>query len=296
MPKRTIYIQNAADISVAQKSLVVSQGQQIAKVPLEDIGILILESHRARITSAALSAMVAASISVVTCGPDHMPNGLALPLGAHSRYAAIVESQLAMGKPLRKQLWRRIVIQKILNQASVLDLLGKDSSDLRRYASNVLSDDNSGREAVAAAVYFKRAIPEGTRREGRFAAALDYGYAIIRAAIGRAAASGGWLLSHGLHHSNALNAFNLVNDIIEPFRPLVDLLVFTNSFSQELTSDDKRQLASVLEYQMAFDDRKLGLQAAIDEVFDTLKTSVVQKNANLLHLPRIIGLDRIGFE
>ncbi len=201
-----------------------------------------------------------------------------------------------MCKPLRKQLWRRIVIQKILNQASVLDLLGKDSSDLRRHAANVLSDDNSGREAVAAAAYFKRALPEGTRREGRFSAALDYGYAIIRAAIGRAAASGGWLLSHGIHHSNALNAFNLVDDIIEPFRPLVDLLVFTNSFSQELTSDDKRQLVGILEYQMAFDDRKLGLQAAIDEVFDTLKTSVVQKNADLLHLPRIIGLDRIGFE
>ncbi len=75
MPKRTIYIQNAADINIAQKSLVISQGQQIAKIPLEDIGVLILESHRARITSAALSTMAAASISVVTCGPDHMPNG-----------------------------------------------------------------------------------------------------------------------------------------------------------------------------------------------------------------------------
>lgn len=200
MPRRTVCIQNPATLSVRNSALVVSQGDREARIPLEDIWVVILETHSAQITSAALSSLIDAGVGVMTCGSNHMPNGLALPMGAHSRHAAIVEHQLAISKPLRKQLWCCIVMQKISNQANVLDFLGKDGRPIRQHAAKVLSDDSSGREAVAAAAYFKSLLPSGTRREGPYSAALDYGYSVLRAGIGRTAVSGGWLVSRGLHH------------------------------------------------------------------------------------------------
>ena len=297
MPKRTICIQNRAKLSVRAGSLVVSQEGRETPVPLEDIWVVILETHQAQITSAALSALADAGIGVMTCGRDHMPNGLALPIGAHSRHAAIVENQLAIPKPLKKQLWRRIVVQKIANQAAALDLLGKDGSAVRRHGGPaVLSDDSSGREAVAAAAYFKLLLPEGTRRDGPYAAALDYGYGVLRAAIGRVAVSGGWLVSRGLHHHSDLNAFNLVDDLIEPFRALVDLLVVANGLKGDLTHESKCALAGIFEYEMHVGREHLGVQAAIEEAFDTLKTAVLENNAERLRLPAPVALRRVRTE
>lgn len=296
MPKRTICVQHPARLSVKSGSLVVSQEGREARIPLEDIWVVILETHSCQITSAALSALVDAGIGIMTCGTDHMPNGLTLPIGAHSRHAAIVEHQLAISKPLKKQLWRKVVTQKILNQAMALELLGKDGSDVRKHAQNVLSDDSSGREAVAAAAYFKLLLPEGTRRGGPYAAALDYGYGVMRAAIGRVAVSGGWLVSRGLHHCSDLNAFNLVDDFIEPFRALVDLLVMTYDLRGELTHEHKCVLASVFEYEMEVAGLNLGVQAAIEEVFDSLKTAILDSDADKLHLPRLIPLQSIQTE
>ena len=296
MPKRTICIHKESKISVRSSSLVISQNGVEAKVPLEDIWVIILETHRVTITSAALSAFADAGIGVMTCGKDHMPNALTLPIGAHSRHAQIVENQLAISKPLKKQLWRRVVTQKILNQAAVLDLCRLDSSKLREYAAHVLSDDSSGREAAAAAAYFKQLLPEGTRREGPYAAALDYGYGVLRAGIGRVAVGGGWLVSRGIHHCSDLNAFNLVDDFIEPFRPLTDLLVIRNNIKGELDHEMKCTLASVFEYVMDVNGQMLGVQAAIDDVFDSLKDAVLENDADRLRLPRVVELRRMQTE
>lgn len=296
MPKRTVCIHNAAKLSVRSSSLIVSQADREASIPLEDIWVVILETHRATVTSAALSALTDAGIGVMTCGNDHMPNGLTLPIGAHSRHAQIVENQLAISKPLQKQLWRRIVTRKINNQADVLAMQGLDAGKVREHASHVLSDDSSNREAVAAAAYFKLLLPEGTRREGPYAAALDYGYGVLRAGIGRVAVGGGWLVSRGIHHCSDLNAFNLVDDFIEPFRPLVDLIVVRNNLKGELTHEAKCVLAGVFEHVMDVNGVQLGVQAAIEEAFDSLRAAVLEKDADKLRLPRVVELKRMQAE
>lgn len=287
MPKRTICIQNPAKLSVKNRSLVIQQEQFEAAIPLEDIWVVILETHRAQVTARALSEIVDAGIGVMTCGHDHMPNGLLLPIGAHSRHAAIVEDQLLISRPLKKRLWQRIVIAKISNQANVLNMLGKDASALKKCVSEVLSGDTSSRESVAAGIYFKALLPSGSRREGPYAAALDYGYSILRAGIARAAVAGGWLVSRGIHHANNLNAFNLVDDLIEPFRPVVDLIVVEKDLKGELDARSKGDIARVFEYNVTCGNKRMSVQTAIERELETLRDAVLEKDADRLLLPTV---------
>ena len=297
MPKRTICIQNPAALSVKEGSLAIEQnGELCGLIPLEDIWVLIIETHRAQITAAALSRLVDEGIGVMFCGDDHMPNGLLLPLGAHSRHAAIVEDQLAISKPLQKRLWQRIVKAKIINQAAVLDLLGLDGSPLREMSKHVLSGDTSNRESVAASAYFKKLLPDGGRRNSSRSESLDYGYTVLRAGIGRTAVSGGWLVSRGIHHCSNLNAFNLVDDLIEPFRPVVDLLVVQEGIEGELTPAARRTLASIFEYMVHIPLGDLPVQVAIEYELDTLKTAVKAGDSTLLQLPAVTSLHRASME
>ena len=297
MAKRTICIQNPASITVKNESLAISQnGTLKGLIPLEDIWVLIIESHQVQVTAAALSRLVDAGIGVMLCGDDHMPNGLLLPMGAHSRHAAIVDDQLAISKPLKKRLWQRIVRAKISNQGKVLDLLGSDGTTMKRLSKEVLSGDTSNRESVAATAYFRRLLPRGGRRAGPYTPALDYGYTVLRSGIGRTAVSGGWLVSRGIHHSNNLNAFNLVDDLIEPFRPVVDLLVVQEELGGELTSEIKRRLASVFEILVKTATGEVPVQVAIEEELDTLKSAVRKADASLLELPNVIPLKRASLE
>jgi CRISPR-associated protein Cas1 len=222
------------------------------------------------------------------CGKDHMPNGLLLPIGAHSRHAAIVEDQLAISKPMKKRLWQRIVVSKINNQARVLDMLGLNSKTVQSFSSRVLSGDTSNMESAAASVYFRQLLSEGTRRSGPYTPALDYGYAVLRAGIGRTAVSGGWLVSRGIHHSNDLNAFNLVDDLIEPFRPAIDLLICHEKLAGELTPNVRSRLSSIFEMLVRVDGKTTTIQSAIAIELDTLKSAVKSSNPILLKLPEII--------
>lgn len=296
MPKRCICIQSPCSIRTRHRSLLVEADSRTMQVPLEDIWIVIIESHLALISIAALSELADAGVGTMICGKNHMPNGLHLPLGAHSRHAEIVEDQLLISKPLKKRLWQRIVKAKIANQASVLSILSfeRQADELRELEGNVLSGDVNNREAVAASLYFRTLIKEGTRRDSSATALLDYGYAILRAGIAREAVAGGWLVSRGIHHCNNLNAFNLVDDLIEPFRPVVDLIVFGLLNSKcELDMDCKHALTEVFEYAVLLDKQTYTVQTAISRMLESLREAVVSESASLLLLPEIIPLEKV---
>lgn len=296
MAQRTILIQSKAHLSITNGLLSVRSDERKLTIPLEDIWVIIVESHQATLTAACLSQLASAGIGVLTCGSNHMPNGLLLPLGAHSRHAAIVEDQLAMTKPLRKQLWRRIVQAKISNQAAVLEELGLSSATLRGYGASVLSGDSDNREGVAAAAYFHALLADGPRRASIHSSALDYGYNVLRAGIGRAAVGGGWLVSRGIHHHSVYNAFNLVDDLLEPFRPLIDLLVVAYDVRDPLTPQDKALLARVFEHTMIMGEKRCGCQQCIEMVLASLRTAVLEKDATRLQLPRLEGLATVRIE
>lgn len=245
-------------------------------------------------TSALISSINDAGIGVLYCGPNHMPNGLALPLGAHSRHAEIVEHQLAISKPLRNQIWKRIVIKKIENQAKALELSGGNPNDVRKicsYAQEVQSNDKTNRESIAAGKYFKALLPYGTRWNGPMTAPLNYGYAIFRSGIAQCAVSHGWLVSRGIHHHSAENAFNLVDDLIEPFRPIVDLKVVSDNILEPLSTLNKKALTEVTSVLVSIDGRRHSVQTAIDIYCESLRRAVELKDADQLLLPDVIGLE-----
>lgn len=297
MAQRTILIQSKTHLSIKHGLLCITvEDGTCATVPLEDVWVVIIESHITTITVACMSKLMDAGIGLMVCGRDHMPNGLLLPLGAHSRHAGIVEDQLAMSLPFKKQLWKRIVEVKIINQAEVLDQMGISGDVLRGYAKSVTSGDKDNREGAAAAEYFKCLIADGTRRSSAESAALDYGYGVLRAGIGRAAVGGGWLVSQGIHHHSVYNAFNLVDDLIEPFRPLIDLIVMSYGLEEPLEPKDKALLARVFEHVMTIDGKRCGCQQCIEMMLASLRTAVLDKDPKKLLLPRLEGLELVKME
>lgn len=264
------------------------------KIPLSDIWVIIIDNPQVSITASLMGQVNDAGIGVLFCGSNHMPNGLALPIGAHSRHAEIVEHQLAISKPLRNQLWAKIVRRKIENQARALELCGGKPCDVEKilsYARDVQSNDKTHREGAAAGEYFSKLLPYGSRWTGPMTAPLNFGYAILRTGIAQCAVSHGWLVSRGIHHHSAENAFNLVDDLIEPFRAVVDLMVVKENLLAPLSRLNKDTLTKATSVLVLLDNKEMPVQTAIDVYCESLRRAVELKDSDQLLLPTLIGLE-----
>lgn len=231
----------------------------LASIPCEDVGMLLVEQHGTTYTHAALTTLLDHDAAVVICGRNHLPAGLLLPMGEHTQVVWRIHDQLAIKKPLRKQLWRQLVQAKIRAQAANLPPDSPARSRLVGLVRQVRSGDPANVEAQAARAYwqalFESAAPAsgGTpfRRdpdgEG-LNSFLNYGYAVVRAAVARAIVAAGLLPALGLHHANRSNAFCLADDLMEPLRPLVDARVATlqDAAGSGLTPPVKAELLGVL--------------------------------------------------
>lgn len=264
------------------------------KIPLSDIWVIIIDNPQVSITASLMGQVNDAGIGVLFCGSNHMPNGLALPIGAHSRHAEIVEHQLAISKPLRNQLWAKIVRRKIENQARALELCGGKLCDVEKilsYARDVQSNDKTHREGAAAGEYFSKLLPYGSRWKGPMTAPLNFGYAILRTGIAQCAVSHGWLVSRGIHHHSAENAFNLVDDLIEPFRAVVDLMVVKENLLAPLSRLNKDTLTKATSVLVLLDNKEMPVQTAIDVYCESLRRTIELKDSDQLLLPTLIGLE-----
>lgn len=243
MIKRTLFFGNPAYLSVRNAQLVISKpsdgdlppddtSQMIKTIPIEDIGVVILDHRQLTVTSSVFSALLDNNVAVITCDDKSMPAGLLLPLNANTLQSERFQDQLEASLPLRKQLWQQTVEAKIRNQAAVLKYTtGEDARNMLAWAGSVKSGDSENMEARAAAFYWKNVFPdlENFGRD-RYGAApnnlLNYGYAILRAVIARSLVGSGLLPTFGIHHHNRYNAYCLADDIMEPYRPFVDKLVY----------------------------------------------------------------------
>ena len=299
MEYRNIFLANPARLSVQREQLVIEQAEKFT-VPLEDISSVLIESQQVTLSAHAATALANHGITVFLCDEKHLPSCQLLPINQYCRQRKLLMAQCEIGKPLQKQLWQQIVIRKIQNQAQCLRLMGKPGwEDLRQIAGTVLSNDSDNREAVAAALYFPRLFGDNFSRgsDDPRNAALNYGYAIVRGGIARNLVMHGLESCIGIHHRSELNNFNLADDLIEPFRPIVDLYVAQNfSVTDDvLTAQQKAGLFNLTNYLVKQAGRKYRVMLAIDRSCAALANSVTEQML-LLELPELIPLERHRYE
>lgn len=295
MTWRSVMISKPAQLKREHSSLAVVQ-DQTAYVPFEDIAVIVLNHREITLTHPVLSACADFGISLFSTGDTHQPNGVFLPFISHSRVTKWFRLQLNLPRPHAKQAWAIIVRQKITNQSLCLALVDLPGADyLQRYVRRVHSGDPSNLEGVAAAYYFVQLFGIGfTRAQNNFInAALNYGYSIIRGAISRGLVAHGLLPVMGLFHSNEQNAFNLADDIIEPFRPIVDLTVANMDHSLEdgLLPQDKVVLIGILNVDVMMPRGKMSVLSAIEQTIESLARFYERGDGTMLELPNLIKLE-----
>lgn len=298
MELHSVFISNPAKLSVRQNQLVIAQEREVT-IPIEDVSSLMLESRAVTLTAAALQTLADSGVTVFFCDETHLPAALLLPMNRHSRQLKLLKAQIGISQPLRKQLWQSIVTAKIQNQARCLEFCGKDDSALRELAAGVRSGDAGHHEAVAAALYFPALFGEEFTRgdECLINSALNYGYAIMRGAVARNLVCRGLEPCLGLFHHNELNQFNLADDLMEPFRPLVDLYVAFHLLEAEgdLTPTHKHQLFNLTNYVIMQDGKRNRMISAVGRCVESLARSVVSKE-NVLSLPSLLPLESFRYE
>ena len=262
MLKRTLFFSNPFHLSVKNCQLVATPKPEgdIRSVPIEDIGFIIIDHPQISVTPILLEQMVANNVAVVFCDGRHYPQSMLLNLNGHHLQNEHFRNQVSVSEPLKKNLWKQTVEMKIVNQAGFLRKVGKNHKTVEAYGREVKSGDPDNREGAAAREYWKTLMgPKFTReRYGQWPnPAFNYGYAILRAAVARALVGSGLLPTLGIHHHSRYNAYCLADDIMEPYRPYVDEIVYHIFLAypdeEELVKELKAELLQVLTVDVSFD-------------------------------------------
>lgn len=249
MSFKQIFIKNKSYLSYKNNSMSVKNEFTDTLVCLDDIDIIIVENQQTTITSSLLSNLAEANISVVFVDDKYNPSAISMGLYKNSRTSKIQKSQININKPRLNRLWQTVIYSKVLNQAEVLNTIKKDEY-LYSLLKRINSGDKNNIEAVSASYYFKELFGKDFFRnnsDDNRNIALNYGYSIIRSSIIRYIIAYGLNPSFGMWHSSELNAFNLADDLIEPFRPIVDKYVLNNiSKNNPISSINKQELVTLL--------------------------------------------------
>lgn len=294
MIKKTLYFGNPAYLSLQNNQLVIKlpevernaslpdsfKKQTVITKPIEDIGLVVLDNKQITITLGVLETLLENNCSIITCDSKSMPVGLMLPLYGNTVQNERFREQLSASLPLKKQLWQQTIKAKIENQSAVLvNCLGEESRCMKVWADDVKSGDSENLEARAAAYYWKALFADidGFTRDREGISPnnlLNYGYAVLRAIIARALVSSGLLPTLGIHHHNRYNAYCLADDIMEPYRPYVDELVFglVQQYGKnlELTRDIKAELLMIPTLDVIISGKRSPLMIAASQTTASL--------------------------
>lgn len=293
MYKQTISISQAAHLKLHQAQLVIllkETGKEVTR-SIDHLAYLILDHPAITLTQQLVAQLAAQNVATLFCNTQHLPNALALPLASHHVHAARFQMQLQAPKPLNKQLWKRIIQAKIRAQAHLLHTLGHTATaqTLKTMATQVKSGDTTYLEAQAARRYWPTLLGKAfvREREGVWPnPLLNYGYTILRAATARALIGTGLLPICHIHHHNRYNAYPLADDMMEPYRPVVDQLVVQlhaqhpATATQQLTPSHKQPLLALLQHTLQWQGKhRTTLAGALERSADTLAACYAQKKA-----------------
>ncbi len=293
MLARTLCFSSIGKLSVKLEQLVWENAEgEKRTVPVEDVGFIILESEKISISAVCLQFLAEKNVALVVCDKSHTPSAQLLPYAANLTSQETMEAQLSATEAVQGRLWRQICRQKILNQAGLMERLGAVDkiSSMKILAAQTKNGDPANCEGQAARVYFHALGPQGFHRdrEGDWPnAALNYGYAILRAAVARALVGSGLCCFRGVHHHNRYNPFCLADDIMEPYRPYVDQYVFgkVRPFDvpmSELTKEMKERLLQMLTCDVNLGEYRRPLMVALSYTTSSLAKYYLGKAESLL--------------
>lgn len=293
MIKRVIGFNNPAYLSLKNEQMVVTlpdvvndtnmteamRKQGVFTLPIEDIGVIVLDNKQITITAALMAFLLENNVAVVNCNDQHLPVGLLLPLDGNHLQSERFRQQIDASEPLKKQMWQQTVSSKIAGQAQVLALQGVENGNMVAWSKQVKSGDSDNLEARAATYYWRNVFHKPDFIRGQEGDPpnnlLNYGYAIVRAMMARALVGAGVLPTLGIHHHNKYNAYCLADDIMEPYRPYVDILVIEiikNARDiSELTTDLKRQLLAITTVDVQIDHHRSPMQIAIQTTANSVQ-------------------------
>ena len=292
MIKRTLFFGNPAYLSTKNEQLVISyhspspalpegegeKKQETKTVAIEDIGVIVLENQQITITNGLLEKLTNNNVALINCDQYHLPIGLLMPLNGHTEQSERFKNQINASVPLKKNLWQQTISAKIMNQAGLLKEKGIPCRKMELWAKEVTSGDALNHESRAAVFYWQKLIKVENFTRGQKGIPpnnlLNYGYAILRALTARAIVSSGMLPTLGIFHRNKYNAYCLADDIMEPYRPYVDLIVChimeTEDFYDELTIEIKKQLLNIATIDVFIDGKNSPLMVAMSRTTHSL--------------------------
>ena len=294
MIKRTLYFGNPAYLRTKDEQLIFEsvENGEMKILPIEDIGVMILDNQQITITQALISKLLANNVALITCDTRHHPTGLLLNLDGNTLQRAKFRAQIEASTPLKKQLWQQTVSSKILNQAGLLEAIRVPVKNMRNWAAEVKSGDSENHEAIAAVYYWKNIFeiyPDFKRAPNGLPPnnLLNYGYAILRAVVARNLVASGLLPTLGIFHRNQYNAYCLADDIMEPYRPYVDKIVLNivnlNGNFLELTPNMKKELLNIPAMDVIINNEKSPLMVAVQKTTASLVKCFEGKQRKILY-------------
>lgn len=281
MIKRTLFFGNPAYLSTKNEQIVISypdKGQETKTVAIEDIGVIVLENQQITITNGLLEKLTNNNVALINCDQYHLPIGLLMPLNGHTEQSERFKNQINASVPLKKNLWQQTISAKIMNQAGLLKEKGIPCRKMEIWSKEVTSGDALNHESRAAVFYWQNLIKVENFTRGQKGVApnnlLNYGYAILRAITARSIVSSGMLPTLGIFHRNKYNAYCLADDIMEPYRPFVDLIVChimeTEDCYDELTIEIKKQLLNIATIDVFIDGKNSPLMVGMSRTTNSL--------------------------
>lgn len=270
MSFRVLLIENGTKVRYKLDNILVTIGDEEVSIPMSDLSTVVIDNLKSNITMRAMSMLAEKNISVVVCDMNHLPVGIFNGFNNHSRASKIIKYQMNLSKESYDLIWKEITVSKIINQAKALDLLDKQKSDeVLSFANAVQVGDSTNREAHAAKVYFN-CLMGSTFSRGNdgilLNSGLNYGYTILRSFISRLCVGYGLNPLIGIHHKSEYNSFNLVDDLIEPVRPIVDLHAYHLLKDESFFSYKHRQsLINIVNHKIVYKNKKQYIGNALDE-------------------------------
>lgn len=270
---RSIYIGNPAYLHLRSEQMKIicpETEQERGSIPIEDLGFLMLDHPQITLTHALIQKLMDAGIVIVSCNRQHLPQGMMLPLHGHTSHTKRIREQMEVSEPLKKQLWKQTVESKICNQRQVLRALELEYEPLNSYLKAIRSGDSTNMEGVAAQFYWRQLFGDEFYREqdgDGCNALLNFGYSVLRSIVARAIVDTGLIPVLGIFHRNRYNPYCLADDLMEPYRPVVDraviewLAISPNDLS--LTKEAKAHLLQIASIDISIEGKDHPLLVAV---------------------------------